>query len=153
MINEIRYLTDEELTALISAAESEELASAPPGILDSILEELSLDQTDRPKRASRPPAYTAEVRKHTVSIAQKRSEFRKYCIRVISASAAAIVLMFAVPAYTGISGHSIPDMETFLSAPADESGTAIFEHSGSSIMDAVNDFHCIYDKERNSIFE
>ena len=80
MITEKDYLTDQELEALIAQVETEELIPAPPELAEVILERVE----------------------------EKKAEFRKYCIRVAVASAAAILLVFCKPAGTAASLQEMP---------------------------------------------
>ena len=71
---ENKYLTDEELTALILEVEEKEFVSAPPEFVLDVMAKIT----------------KAEEKRKTV-------EFRRYCIRVLGSVAAAIALLFWMP--------------------------------------------------------
>jgi len=71
---ENKYLTDEELTALILEVEEKEFVSAPPEFVSDVMAKIT----------------KAEEKRKTV-------EFRRYCIRVLGSVAAAIALLFWMP--------------------------------------------------------
>ena len=89
---EKNYLSDEALNALIADIEEHDLVSAPPELLNHVLDKIE---------ASEPyiKAFSSfEVQK------KKKVEFRTYCIQVITSVAAAILLIFLLPT-------SIPKVE------------------------------------------
>ena len=67
---ENEYLSDEELNALINEIEQGDLVMAPPGIREKVLEEARSKNTD----------------------------FIRYCFQVVASAAAAIILLFLLPA-------------------------------------------------------
>ena len=73
MIEKLNYISDDELERLINQVEQEELAAAPPDLMESILE--AAGKT-------------------------KKKEFTGYCFRVITSVAAAVALVFLLPELT-----------------------------------------------------
>lgn len=73
MIEKLNYISDDELERLINQVEQEELAAAPPDLMESILE--AAGKT-------------------------KKKEFAAYCFRVITSVAAAVALVFLLPELT-----------------------------------------------------
>lgn len=71
---ENKYLTDEELEALILEVEENEFVSAPPEFATEVIAKITVQEEKR-----------------------KTIEFRRYCIRVIGSVAAAIALVFWMP--------------------------------------------------------
>ncbi len=65
------YLSDLELEQLIRDVEQNELVGAPPDLAEQIL--------------------------HRVRMPNKKREFRRYCIRVMTSVAAAIAVVFLLP--------------------------------------------------------
>ena len=65
------YLSDLELEQLIRDVEQNELVGAPPDLAEQIL--------------------------HRVKMPDKKREFRRYCIRVMTSVAAAIAVVFLLP--------------------------------------------------------
>lgn len=78
------YLTDEALESLLAEIEDNELVAAPPDLMERILDSVR-----------RMEAETAE--KQLPTGAGRAREFRMYCIRVMTAAAAAILLVFTLP--------------------------------------------------------
>lgn len=74
MSMENKYLTDEELTALILEVEENEFVSAPPEFVADVMAKITAQENKR-----------------------KTIEFRRYCIRVIGSVAAAVALVFWMP--------------------------------------------------------
>lgn len=83
------YLSDEELDLLIFEIEQNELVSTPPGFADEILTRIGKQQEQE----------------------NKRIEFRRYCLRVITSVAAAVALVFFMPEAEMAEARSIPERE------------------------------------------
>ena len=79
MRRNLEYLSESELNDLISLVENQELVAAPPDLKECVL---------------------GRIKEEKQSVMNKKEEFRRYCIRVWTSVAAAIVLIFAFPAVT-----------------------------------------------------
>ena len=86
------YLSDEELDLLIFEIEQNELVSTPPGFADEILTRIGKQQEQE----------------------NKRIEFRRYCLRVISSVAAAVALVFFIPEAEMAEARSIPERQAMV---------------------------------------
>ena len=86
------YLSDEELDLLIFEIEQNELISTPPGFADEILTRIGKQQEQE----------------------NKRIEFRRYCLRVISSVAAAVALVFFIPEAEMAEARSIPERQAMV---------------------------------------
>ena len=82
------YLSDADLKALIMQIEQQELVMAPPDLKDWILREVQ-----------------AETKTQTET-KDKKAEFRRYCFRVWTSVAAAILLIFMLPMISGQNADS-----------------------------------------------
>ena len=91
---EDRYLSDEELDALIFQIEQNEMVSAPSGFMDEVLEKIGEAKEEKIIPIS--------------SVRNKKLEFQRYCIRVITSVAAAIALVFFVPEVEPVSVIDVP---------------------------------------------
>ena len=91
------YLSDEELDLLIFEIEQNELVSTPPGFADEILTRIGKQQEQE----------------NILLLAKenKRIEFRRYCLRVITSVAAAVALVFFMPEAEMAEARSIPERE------------------------------------------
>lgn len=96
---EEEYLTDEELDALILSVEAEGLVQAPAGVMEQVMEELLPGET---------------LGAEPVLQKDKVVEFRRYCLRVITSVAAAVILMFALPGTIKMQENGIPTRESVL---------------------------------------
>lgn len=88
------YLSDEELDFLISEIEQNELVSVPSDFANKVLEKITEQQEERVPRWS--------------ATRDKKIEFQKYCIRVITSVAAAIAIVFFLPEIEVAKARSIP---------------------------------------------
>ena len=135
-MTENKYLSDEELEKLILDVEEEKLILAPPDLLENILS--SVDDS------SKPPEI--------VDFAQKKSEFRKYCFRVVSSMAAAIALLILIPGIIGVQESKIPSKASVVSEKVRTREEAIGS-SKKSIMKTINKSHLFSDMWKFDIFE
>ncbi len=135
-MTENKYLSDEELEKLILDVEEEKLILAPPDLLENILS--SVDDS------SKPPEI--------VDFAQKKSEFRKYCFRVVSSMAAAIALLILIPGIIGVQEGEIPSKASVVSEKVRTREEAIGS-SKKSIMKTINKSHLFSDMWKFDIFE
>lgn len=94
---EENYLTDEQLMQLIQDVEENELVSAPPGLLDTILQEV-----EKAEKAQIKPITSRENRV---------KEFRRYCIRVITSVAAAVSIIFFTPNLESLEKVDVPSRQ------------------------------------------
>ena len=89
---EYEYLTDEELEQLISDVETEGLMMAPPSLMDEVMEQIERTE-DVTKESRSDDSYleptNGEVDKppKVIDFEQRRKEYRRYCIRVMSSVA------------------------------------------------------------------
>ena len=116
----MEYLTEEELNALIREVEMTEMTSAPPDLLDDILQKIDLAELAKPPRILR--------------IEKRRKEFRRFCIRVASSVAAAIVLLFMLPAFSGGKEMTVPAKEQVLAASDVKSKEEVLERRDNRLM-------------------
>ncbi len=135
-MTENKYLSDEELEKLILDVEEEKLILAPPDLLENILS--SVDDS------SKPPEI--------VDFAQKKSEFRKYCFRVVSSMAAAIALLILIPGISGIQEREIPSKASVVSEKV-RTREEVTGDSKKSIMKTINKSHLFSDMWKFDIFE
>lgn len=109
---EERYLSDEELGNLMVQVEQQELVMAPPDLKESILGRVKESRTPQPARRD------------------KKSEFRQYCIRVWTSVAAAVVLVFLLPA-----------VSSRMERPPKKENVLMQVFGGSNIFDSDDVFH------------
>lgn len=83
MTENINYLSDEELELLIVDVEQNELVAAPPDMLEEILGHIE--------------EFGSGAVQNVKSV-NKIQEFRRYCFRVCASVAAAVILIFVMPA-------------------------------------------------------
>lgn len=77
MTKEFDYISDRDLEQLISQVEQNELVTAPPDLMESILEAVV-------------PVKSKKA---------KKKEFYTYCFRVVTSVAAAVALVFLLPEF------------------------------------------------------
>lgn len=110
------YLSDADLKALIMQIEQQELVMAPPDLKDRILREVQAETKTQTEAEAQVPeekhALECERPKEKKKIlySQKRksktTEFRRYCFRVWTSVAAAILLIFMLPMISGQNADS-----------------------------------------------
>lgn len=91
------YLSDKELDLLIFEIEQNELVSTPPGFADEILAKIEKQQE--------------QENISLLAKENKRIEFRRYCLRVITSVAAAVALVFFIPEAEIAEARSIPERQ------------------------------------------
>lgn len=91
MIEKLNYISDDELEQLICRVEQEELVTAPPDMMESILEAVEQEEKAEPQ-----PVAVSRGK----NLAARKKEFRAYCFRVVTSVAAAIALVFLLPDLT-----------------------------------------------------
>ena len=94
MIENLNYISDDELEQLICQVEENELVTAPPDLMGSILEAVEL--VTRSEGLHGEVAPVISVKSYNV----RKKEFYAYCFRVITSVAAAVVLVFLLPELT-----------------------------------------------------
>lgn len=94
MIENLNYISDDELEQLICQVEENELVTAPPDLMGSILEAAGL--TVGPEELKEQPAPVIPLKGYSA----KKKEFYAYCFRVITSVAAAVALVFLLPELT-----------------------------------------------------
>lgn len=153
---ENKYLSDEELEKLILDVEKEKLISAPPDLLENILSSVDVLEEKRLSEISRIETKDAitEISKppEIVDFAQKKSEFRKYCFRVVSSMAAAIALLILIPGISGIQEREIPSKASVVSEKV-RTREEVTGDSKKSIMKTINKSHLFSDMWKFDIFE
>lgn len=92
------YLSEEELENLILDIEENDLVSAPPELLNQVLNVIESSE-----QYIKNPIALEVQRKKTI-------EFRKYCFQVITSVAAAIVVVFLFPTSTQIQKSELPSI-------------------------------------------
>ena len=88
-LSETEYLSEVELEALISEVEENDMVMAPPQLLDELLVRLEAAEKEENSKAKSGEKKNAS-----------KKEFTRYCFRVITSAAAAIVLLFFLPKVT-----------------------------------------------------
>ena len=121
------YLSEEELEKLIMDVEEETLINAPPDFLGNIL--TSIDGTKK-----------------------KKTEFRKYCFKVISSMAAAIAFLILIPGISGIKEGEIPSKE-FIISESIQTREEVTGNSGKRIIGAMNESHVFGDMWKFNFFQ
>lgn len=111
------YLSDQKLEQLIAMVEQEELIPAPSDLAEGILLKLQLDEAGAGEHEPHIKEISLNVRQKAdlkgegasgkssekIIVLQKRTreersqEFRRYCFRVITSAAAALILLFTLP--------------------------------------------------------
>lgn len=105
MTQNLNYLSDEELELLIADVEQNELVMAPPDLLEEILEhiaETEIDIEPDGEALKQSPKPTNNIR-----------EFRRYCFRICASVAAAVFLVFAMPAASDNMTTHVPEQKDF----------------------------------------
>ncbi len=92
------YLSEEELENLILDIEENDLVSAPPELLNQVLNVIESSE-----QYIKNPIALEVQRKRII-------EFRKYCFQVITSVAAAIVVVFLFPTSTQIQKSELPSI-------------------------------------------
>lgn len=122
------YLSDQELEQLIAMVEQEELIPAPPDLAEGVLGRLQVDVPEQGagEQQAVPEKYivywdaeseqgaagcAGEMHSVPGAVSEKLAvvqshareerirEFRRYCFRVITSAAAALVLLFTLPTF------------------------------------------------------
>lgn len=126
-MTEKKYLSEEELEKLILDVEEETLINAPPDFLGNIL--ISIDGTKK-----------------------KKTEFRKYCFKVISSMAAAIAFLILIPGISGMKEREIPSKEAIISESV-QTREEVTGNSGKRIVGKMNESHIFGDMRKFNIFQ
>lgn len=117
---EQNYLTDEELDALIREVEASEMTMAPPDLLDDILQKMDVSECAMPPRI--------------LHREKRRNEFLRYCLQVASGVAAAVVLLFLLPTFSGGKEMTVPAKEQVLAASDVKSKEDVLERRDNRLM-------------------
>lgn len=91
MIEKLNYISEAELERLINQVEREELVTAPPDLMEHILEAAGMSEEETASLMPMTPAKNSKT---------KKKEFTAYCFRVITSVAAAVALVFLLPHLT-----------------------------------------------------
>ena len=116
---EYGYLTDEELEQLISDVETEGLMMAPPSLMDDVMKKIC-GAEDLKQYSPFVDSYleptNGEVDKppKVIDFEQRRKEYRRYCIRVMSSVAAAIAFVFLYLGGMDVQTEIIPSKESVM---------------------------------------
>ncbi len=156
MILHNEYLTDEELEALISEVEADEIVPAPPGVAESICRAVFNEvcaegdyvgiPTEEGKSEQPDPSPKHEVKKNI-----RKADFAGYCIRVVISAAAAIAFIFITPYLPefGTTGGEEPatyiDRETYLEENQREYPTREEVLNEENMWSALPDIKSIFD--------
>ena len=95
MIENLNYISDDELEQLICQVEESELVAAPPDLMERILEAAGF--AGEQEEVVEQPAPAISVQSYHI----KKKEFYAYCFRVITSVAAAVALVFLLPELSG----------------------------------------------------
>lgn len=93
------YLSDADLETLIMQIEQQELVMAPPDLKDRILGKVQKEAKSQ-ETAKAHTEMGTQVRYSQKGVS-KKAEFRRYCFRVWTSVAAAILLIFMLPMISG----------------------------------------------------
>ena len=101
-----KYLTDEELEALILEVETDEIVPAPPGMEEKICRAIFNDNCEndtevRAKVAEGNIVIVNPPPEHANKKHNRQKDFVGYCIRVVISAAAAIAFIFILPYLPG----------------------------------------------------
>ncbi len=156
-MKEYGYLTEEELELLIRSAEEETIA-APDDLLENILAAVSGEPSAAKNRE--PEAADGEIVlevQKPPKIAAKnkqKAEFRRYCLQIITSAAAAIALMFAVPAFSDSGRYEVPDKRTVVEAGRRTKAEAVADAKAESeLTAAIRQSHMVADLLENYVFK
>lgn len=114
---EYEYLTDEELEKLISDVETEGLMMAPPSLIDDVMEQIEHVE-DVTKESQSDDSYLEPTKREVdkppkvIDFEQRRREYRRYCIRVISSVAAAVAFVLLYSGGMDAQAEFIPSKES-----------------------------------------
>ena len=108
---EYGYLTDEELEQLISDVETEGLMMAPQSLMDDVMEQIKRTE-DVTKESQSDDSYLEPTK--VIDFEQRRKEYRRYCIRVMSSVAAAIAFVFLYLGGMDVQTEIIPSKESVM---------------------------------------
>ena len=103
MKQEQGYPTDQELEQLIALTEQEELVQAPPELEERILRSLGIsgahqEALPESRRLYFPSGIENKMSAIPVkSKEERKTEFRRYCFRVLTSVVAAVLIVFTVP--------------------------------------------------------
>ena len=137
----MEYLTEEELNALIQEVEMTEMTTAPPDLLDDILQKI--DSSDDLKHDLQDETETkeqiSELAKppRIICIEKRRREYRRFCIQVVSSVAAAIALLFMLPAFSGGKEMTVPAKEQVLAASDVKPKEEVLKRSDNKLMSKI----------------
>lgn len=92
------YLSDEELNNLISDVEQNDMVTAPPDILGSILEQIDVI----PECVEEVEKITHITDRKEEAVSDKIIEYKKYRFRVIAAISGVVAAVMIVPEITNI---------------------------------------------------
>jgi len=101
MIENLNYISDEELEQLIYQVEQEELVTAPPDLEERILTTAGFSGEPETKIIAVKP------------VAARRKEFYAYCFRVVTSVAAAVALVFLLPQMTDWMGEKVSSTQGY----------------------------------------
>lgn len=116
---EYGYLTDEELEQLISDVETEGLMMAPPSLIDDVMEQIERAEDVTKECQSddsclEPTNGEVDKPPKVIDFEQRRKEYRRYCIRVMSSVAAAIAFVFLYLGGMDVQTEIIPSKESVM---------------------------------------
>lgn len=155
-MTEKKYLSDEELEKLILEVEAEKLINAPPDLLGNIL--ASIEESGEEKSLEPPCMETKEsvpeISKppRVVDFNKKKSEFRRYCCKVISSMAATIALLILVSCFSGMRERALPSKEDIIAENV-QTREAVTGNSGKKITSTMNESHVFSNMWKFGFFE
>lgn len=143
-MKEKNYLTDEELEKLILEVEAEKLIDTPPDLVSNILasiEKFEQEEVQEPFLMNEKETVT-EISKppSAVDFNQKKSEYRRYCFRVISSMAAAIAFLVILPGISGMKESDIPSKESIVAENV-QTREEVTGNNGKRIISTINESH------------
>lgn len=94
MMENLNYISDEELEQLICQVEQNELVTAPPDLEERILE--AVETLGAAEEKTDAGNQVTQIKKKST----RQKEFYAYCFRVVTSVAAAVALVFLFPQMT-----------------------------------------------------
>lgn len=138
----MEYLTDEELEQLIADVEVNDLIAAPPGLYEEILTKVE----DVSKEEMHHIEKTMPVTRN------KKREYRRYCFQVITSMAAAIAIVFLLPAMRENQNLEVPKEQKIFGASVYETKQEALEDKGI-LMEAFGGFNIFKQSDQFKIFK
>lgn len=133
---ENEYLSDDKLQQLILEVEQNELVEAPPDLIDNIMESMESERRNDIQALKTENIPNSKVK-----------EFRRYCFRVVTSVAAAVLIIFVQPELQNTQLSDVPARQELI-APAKYANKEEALSDMGILMQAFGGTN-IFDKEHN----